>query len=69
LAQGLTSIPAGLPGAFCLYLSREITIKAGAKYVTDVNKAEFVGVMKPVRDKFSPTPEMKALLQEILNTK
>ena len=49
--------------------SKEITIKAGAQYVTDVNKAEFVAVMKPVWDKFSPTPELKALAQEIVNTK
>jgi tripartite ATP-independent transporter DctP family solute receptor len=49
--------------------SKEITIKAGAQYVNDVNKAEFVAVMKPVWDKFSPTPELKALVQEIVNTK
>ena len=49
--------------------SKDITLKAGAKYVTDVNKAEFVAVMKPVWDKFSPTPELKALAQEIVNTK
>ncbi len=49
--------------------SKDLTIKAGAQYVTDVNKAEFVGVMKPVWDKFSPTPELKALAQEIVNTK
>ena len=49
--------------------SKDITIKAGAQYVTDVNKAEFVAVMKPVWDKFSPTPELKALAQEIVNTK
>ena len=49
--------------------SKEITIKAGAKYITDVNKAEFVAAMKPVWDKFSPTPELKALAQEIVDTK
>ena len=49
--------------------SKDITIKAGAQYITDVNKAEFVAVMKPVWDKFSPTPELKALAQEIVNTK
>jgi tripartite ATP-independent transporter DctP family solute receptor len=49
--------------------SKEITIKAGATYINDVNKAEFVAVMKPVWDKFSPTPELKALVQEIVNTK
>ena len=50
-------------------VSKEITIKAGAQYINDVNKAEFVAVMKPVWDKFSPTPELKALAQEIVNTK
>jgi len=49
--------------------SKEITMKAGATYINDVNKAEFVAVMKPVWDKFSPTPELKALVQEIVNTK
>ena len=49
--------------------SKDITIKAGAQYINDVNKAEFVAVMKPVWDKFSPTPELKALVQEIVNTK
>ena len=49
--------------------AKDVTIKAGAKYITDVNKAEFVAVMKPVWDKFSPTPELKALAQEIVNTK
>lgn len=49
--------------------SKDITIKAGAKYVTDVNKAEFVGAVKPVWDKFSPTPELKKLVQDIVNTK
>jgi len=49
--------------------SKEATIKAGAQYVTDVNKAEFVAAVKPVWDKFSPTPELKALVQEIVNTK
>ena len=49
--------------------SKDITIKAGAKYITDVNKAEFVNVMKPVWDKFSPTPELKKLVQDIVNTK
>jgi hypothetical protein len=37
--------------------------------VDNVNKAEFVGVMKPVWDKFSPTPELKALVQKVVNTK
>ena len=49
--------------------SKEATIKAGATYVNDVHKAEFVTVMKPVWEKFSPTPELKKLVQDIVNTK
>ena len=49
--------------------SKEATIKAGAKYITDVNKAEFVTVMKPVWDKFSPTPALKSLVNRIVDTK
>jgi tripartite ATP-independent transporter DctP family solute receptor len=49
--------------------SKDIVVKAGTTIVSDINKAEFVSVMKPVWDKFSPTPELKALAQEIVNTK
>ena len=49
--------------------SKDIAIKAGAQFVTDVNKAEFVNAVKPVWDKFSPTPELKKLVQDIVNTK
>jgi len=49
--------------------SKAAAQKAGATFINDVNKAEFVGVMKPVWDKFSPTPELKALVQKIVNTK
>ena len=49
--------------------SKDITLKAGAKYVTDVNKAEFVTAVKPVWDKFATTPELKKLVQDIVNTK
>ena len=49
--------------------SQEVAKKAGATFVTDVKKAEFVAVMKPVWDKFSPTPELKALTQRIVITK
>jgi tripartite ATP-independent transporter DctP family solute receptor len=49
--------------------SKDLTIKAGAKYIDDVNRAEFVNAMKPVWDKYTSTPEMKALLQEIVNFK
>lgn len=50
-------------------LSKELTIKAGAKYVDDVNREEFVNAMKPVWEKYTAAPEQKALLQEIINTK
>ena len=49
--------------------SKDITLKAGAKYVSDVNKAEFVTAVKPVWDKFATTPELKKLVQDIVNTK
>jgi len=49
--------------------SEEFVKKAGATLVKDVNKAEFVAAMKPVWDKFSPTPELKALVQEIVSAK
>jgi TRAP-type C4-dicarboxylate transport system substrate-binding protein len=49
--------------------SKDAAKKAGATFVDNVNKAEFVGVMKPVWDKFSPTPELKALVQKVVNTK
>ena len=49
--------------------SKEAAKKAGATFVDDVNKPEFVTAMKPVWDKFSPTPQLKALVQKIVNTK
>ncbi len=49
--------------------SKEAARKAGATFVEDVSKAEFVTAMKPVWDKFAPTPELKALIQKIVNTK
>lgn len=48
--------------------SKKITMDAGVKY-NDVNKAEFVALVKPVWDKFATTPEMKALVQKILDVK
>ena len=44
-------------------------MKAGAQFVTDINKAEFVNAVKPVWDKFAPTPELKKLVQDIVNAK
>lgn len=49
--------------------SKEAAKKAGATFVDGVHKAEFVAAMKPVWEKFSPTPELKALVQDIVNTK
>ncbi|MDR1935367.1 MAG: TRAP transporter substrate-binding protein [Candidatus Accumulibacter sp.] len=49
--------------------SKEATIKGGAKYITDVNKPEFVAAVKPAWDKFATTPELKKLVQDILDTK
>ena len=40
-----------------------------AEFVTDINKAEFVNAVKPVWDKFAPTPELKKLVQDIVNAK
>jgi len=49
--------------------SKEAAKKAGATFINDVNKPEFVAAMKPVWDKFSPTPRLKDLVQQIVNTK
>ena len=49
--------------------SKEAAKKAGATFIEDVNKSEFSNAMKPVWDKFAPTPELKALVQKIVNTK
>ncbi|MDR0576390.1 MAG: TRAP transporter substrate-binding protein [Candidatus Accumulibacter sp.] len=50
-------------------VSKEATMKAGAKYVTDVKKEEFVAAVKPAWDKFATTPELKKLVQDIVDTK
>lgn len=47
--------------------SKEAARKAGATFVDIPNKAEFVAAMKPVWDKFSPTAELKSLVQEIVS--
>lgn len=49
--------------------SKELTKKNGATYVDDVKKAEFVAAVKPVWDKFSGTPELKKLVQDIVDAK
>ena len=50
-------------------LSKEAAIKAGAQFIEDVKRDEFAEAMKPIWDKYTPTPETKALLQEIIDTK
>lgn len=51
--------------------SKAAVIKGGAKIVaaSEIDKKSFVDAEKPVWDKFASTPELKALVQEIVNTK
>jgi tripartite ATP-independent transporter DctP family solute receptor len=51
--------------------SKDAVVKAGAKIVpaAEIDRKAFVEAEKPVWDKFASTPEMKALVQEIVNTK
>jgi tripartite ATP-independent transporter DctP family solute receptor len=51
--------------------AKAAVIKGGAKIIpaSEIDRKGFVEVEKPVWDKFATTPEMKALVQEIVNTK
>ena len=51
--------------------ARAAVLKGGAKIIpgNEIDKKSFVEVEKPVWDKFATTPELKALLQEIVNVK
>jgi len=49
--------------------SRDVVVKAGVQVVSDVNRQEFMQAEKPVWDKVANTPELKQLLQEIIDTK
>lgn len=51
--------------------AKAAVVKGGAKITEakDIDRAGFVAVEKPVWDKFAATPEMKALVQDIVNTK
>jgi tripartite ATP-independent transporter DctP family solute receptor len=51
--------------------AKAAVIKGGAKVVAaaDIDRKGFVDAEKPVWDKFATTPELKALVQEIVNTK
>jgi len=51
--------------------AKAAVIKGGAKITpaADIDRKAFVVVEKPVWDKFAATPELTALVQEIVNTK
>ena len=51
--------------------SKAAVIKGGAKITpaADIDRKAFVGLEKPVWDKFATTPELKQLVQDIVNTK
>jgi tripartite ATP-independent transporter DctP family solute receptor len=51
--------------------ARAAVLKAGARIVdaAQIDKKGFVEAEKPVWDKFASTPDLKALLQDIVNTK
>ncbi len=51
--------------------ARAAVLKGGAKIIdsSQVDKKSFVDVEKPVWDKFASTPELKSLLQDIVNAK
>jgi TRAP-type C4-dicarboxylate transport system substrate-binding protein len=51
--------------------ARASVLKAGARIVdaAQIDKKGFVETEKPVWDKFASTPELKSLLQDIVNTK
>ena len=51
--------------------SKEALVKAGVKFVpaAQIDHKGFVAVEKPVWDKFANTPELKALVQEVVNAK
>ena len=51
--------------------ARAAVLKAGAKIVdaSQIDKKSFVDVEKPVWDKFASTPELKSLLQDIVDAR
>ncbi|CAN5392719.1 TRAP transporter substrate-binding protein [soil metagenome] len=51
--------------------AKAAAIKGGAKIVpaAEIDRAAFVTAEKPVWDKFATTPELKSLVQEIVNAK
>ncbi|MDR1934332.1 MAG: TRAP transporter substrate-binding protein [Candidatus Accumulibacter sp.] len=49
-------------------VSKEYLKKEGVTFVDDVKREEFVTAMRPVWDRFAPTPELKTLVQKIVDT-
>ncbi|MBS1156014.1 MAG: C4-dicarboxylate transporter [Proteobacteria bacterium] len=49
--------------------SKKMVTSGGTKFVSNVDRAEFSKAMKPVWDKYASTPELKALVQELVNAK
>jgi tripartite ATP-independent transporter DctP family solute receptor len=49
--------------------SKDILTKAGVKFITDVNKADFVAAVKPVWDRFAATADLKTLVRDIVNVR
>ena len=51
--------------------AKAAVIKGGAKIIpaAEIDRKSFVDAEKPVWDKFATTPELKALVQEVVNTK
>ena len=51
--------------------SKDAVLKGGAKIIpaSEIDRKGFVAAEKPVWDQFTPTPDLKALVQEIVNAK
>ena len=49
--------------------AKEAARKGGASFIEDVKRPEFVTAMKPVWDRFAQTPELKKLVQEIVDAR
>ena len=51
--------------------SKDAVVKGGAKIIpaSEIDRKGFVAAEKPVWDQFTPTPDLKALVQEIVNAK
>ncbi|GHU30043.1 C4-dicarboxylate ABC transporter [Betaproteobacteria bacterium] len=49
--------------------SKDYLKQQGVTFIDDIKRDEFVAVMKPVWDRFATTPELKDLVQKIVNTR